>query len=394
MGWLGSGVPAVTGARWSAGALWAENGNAQASDSDWEDPADWPRTYPGTAEALALGVFIAGVDVTEHTRAASWAHGQDDPIPSGLTPSSCSLTLDSSAPAVNIADRVVILTEYDSLWVGRAEDVATDEDPAETVVAVSAVDDLSRGAVDSIDVTIDGQLVISVSGYGGPILRSLMRLAQVPFVLEDDTIGSANLGYYEPATVQSGSPLALLGAVLYHNGIMGSYTPAGLRFREWGRFVDSAADVILDDARDLARTWHSGKRISDVVNTLTGQHDTAIDPALPYTPDPTSVERYGRRPKDVADHESWPRSEWTRSIRPWVYTDDFTEPYERVKAGYLVKDTGDLACRVIPLDRARQDSDDYLVMRVAHNLTVDTWTVDVGMIEARAVTDYDDYLGV
>ena len=77
VGWLGpSGVSAITGARWSAGAVWAEDGNPQATDSDWEDPDDWPRwentIFIGPAR-IPFAVYIEGVDFTSYASSASWS---------------------------------------------------------------------------------------------------------------------------------------------------------------------------------------------------------------------------------------------------------------------------------------------------------------------------------
>lgn len=425
MGWLSPGaMPAVTGARWSAGAFWsgtayltteAEDGYllTEAEDgtltsdtavgvtgSDWEDPAEWPRTYPVTAERMVLGVWIAGQDRTSWVRSLGWVHGSDVLMAPTLAASSANITLSDDAPTVAVADRVVILTEWDVLWAGRVEDHATDEGMDETTIALSAADGLSRATDDQAGVLAAGG-VLTLSTGGLPVLEHLFRASGLPGLIVNDAWHSAEITipppYAQPyfrtpqeaegAGFHDGSIITILADAIKYAGLLGSYTPAGLRVREVGLWMRDTDDVRLADAHDVAARWSTSRRVSDVINRWS--YKITVDEATPpvVDGDATSQRLYGTRSMDLTSTPDWMVSHVYNMVHPLAYG-DFSNPPERVEASYAIFDTDSLASRIIPLDRLQQDSDDYLALRVSHGVTVDGWTVTISAVAVREITSW------
>ena len=381
----------------------------------WEDPGDWPRAYPGTAEQLALGVYIAGQDMHDHVQRVSWVAGTDNPLSSSLPLGSASVTLRETAPAVANGDRLVILTEYDVLFTGRLESTSTDEIPNEPVVTeVTASDDLSRAGNAEISLWLTGILIgEDIYGGEGNVLRKILDAAYVPADIVDDRMdysASYEGGYaYASPVTHAGAALQILSDAIYYAGCIGSYTPSGLRVRNRGRWVDSAQAVALEDARTAATSWSTARNVSDVINQITGTYASltryaypaGVDPVITFEDGtiilftPESRRAYGPRAMSLYDLEEWPfrstgETYLMEAILDPFAVGDFDQPFARIRARYNVEDTDDTAQRLIPFDRVQQDSDDYLVLRISQSVDLDSWSVEANMIEVDAIAEWWD----
>lgn len=401
MGWIApSGVPAVTGARWSAGAYWAEAADPQATDSEWEDEADWPRTHPGTAERIALGVFVAGVDLAYWAQALSWLTGTEEAFPTTIPMGSANLTFRDDAPAAAVGDRVVLVTEYETLWAGRIESADVESAPnLPDAVTYSAVDDLERAAQVQLSIRLGG-LVLYYAYDGTPytdglVLQKILDASG----LSGGTIipmhtRHVSMGYL--TAVHEGSALELLGQALYQCGYMGSYSPAGLRIRTRGLWVENDYQAVtLEDCQDVAASWATRQEISDVVTVLEGygqpisELEALNDGAWSVTLRP-AARAYGKRSIQVNDEEWGPSSSGSQVSVPIIseILEDFVAPFERVQASYRVLDTDSAAHKLQPFDWMQQDSDNWYAKRVSHSLTVDEWRVDVAAFPADSITHH------
>ncbi len=115
---------AVSGAGLSAGALLADAGSPSADDTDWEDSTTRDAAHANSAtSAIALGVYVGGVDYGAQVLRASWDLGQSEPLALTVVPSSATLELrwDPADTPPAVGARVAILTDWDVLWVGTVE---------------------------------------------------------------------------------------------------------------------------------------------------------------------------------------------------------------------------------------------------------------------------------
>lgn len=401
MGWIApSGVPAVTGARWSAGAYWAEAADPQVTDSEWEDPADWPRSHPGTAERIALGVFVAGVDLTYWAQALSWLTGTEEAFPTTIPMGSANLTFRDDAPAAAVGDRVVLVTEYETLWAGRIESADVESAPnLPDAVTYSAVDDLERAAQVQLAIRLGG-LVLYYAYDGEPYTDGLV----LQKLLDASGLGGGTISCPHPKHVSmgyltavfAGSALELMGQALYYCGYMGSYSPSGLRVRSRGLWLDEDQEVALADARDVAASWAETAQISDVVTVIEGYGQPGISPLDALNDGEWSVtlrpyaRLYGRRSLEL-NNDEWAASDGGNQLHSPMIPEiliDFTAPFERAAASYRVTDTDSEAHRLTPFDRMQQDSDDWYAKRISHSVTVDEWRVDVAAFPADAIASH------
>ena len=220
-----------------------------------------------------------------------------------------------------------------------------------------------------------------------------MALCDVPVVWTDEhQIPGAQPGFTFNAAKDpvTGSPVSILSDAVRWSGLVGVYTPAGLRVRNIGRWVHEDAEKVLDDAQDAASTWATTQRISDVVNRwLLDVVGTGVD-TIEQRDD--SVKRYGTRSVTLDNEPLWNGNVVNYTLQRRVYrSDDYTDPPTRITASYRILTTDHHAHRLIPFDRAAQDAQEYLVLRVSHSVTVDTWDVNVSAVEAEAISDFATY---
>lgn len=393
MGWLVSSLDTPTGARWSAGAQWAEDGNPQADDSDWEDATNWPKTYPATAELHKLGVYIDGELVNDELVSASWNLGTDDMLAQAVPVSSASVTLNAD-PGDIIGKRLAILTEYDQLWYGVIENEDAPQAPGTPRRwTYSATDDLAKGTRDSY-----------TGRAGGPFtgaVRTLLDAADIGVPIYSEFPPDILDFAYLSVGVRDGQVLSLVSASIWWSSGMGAWAPRhGLRVRPrilawhadspwWddpstkGGYPAAMSTIYLDDARDAAAEWTESKRVSDVHNDWTtaewagggGDRIRDLD----------SQAAYGRR-ADVLDGSTyWNANGLPDEIMVQALGYNFPDPIVRVTGTYNITDTDDTAQRVIPFDRLRQDSTDYMALIVSHELTPESWRVSIGAVASQAM---------
>lgn len=406
MSWL-SGLDTISGPRWSCAAYWAEDGNAQASDTDWGDSTTWDAAHAyDDGAAVSLGVFLAGDDVTQYVRAAEWGAGQSEPLPSAIQPSSASVTLKGDR-TVAANDRLCILTEWDVLYVGRVENVTDVVTVERTDTALTATDELARVALvawpegDVMGGSIDGMLT-RLMALGGVVLPWYGTPVQPALVINGLEVGVT------PDAERSGSVLDLIGAVLYAAVSQGAWTPQGLRIsgldlvyldeddRDW-------PDVDVYDFDDFD-SYSVERAYGRVYNQL-----TVDDGSTTYTEAWTdSQDTYGKRAISV-DVEDWTSTSWADS----VWSDIIAGDYGTSEASHVVPlptFTGNARiiskrhalARLLPFDYISDGNptlegttERYKLLRTQHSLSPDSWDVTLQGVLVRkndyspAETTYD-----
>lgn len=389
MSWL-DGLATISGTRWSAGAVWGSG--------TWVDEATWDDTYDPDAE-ISVGVYLHGTDVTEEVMAASWGLGQTDLLPTALNPSSCNLTLRSQSggfshlgfdPAgfepvvttdVAVGHRVVILTEWDVLWVGRVESITETymvDESARTggpryQLSLSAADDLARASQAERDAS-------EVLSFDVPqAMRELLAEAGIPAEVLGER-GYDGDAAYHVAGSHDGTALDVLAELTYQSVSMAAYTPAGYLVAPMALDWSDDLPSPVDDYDDLyARAIEYAQ-----ADTTTGL--TVTDGATTYTytyPDEADV--YGLRQLDVDSSAWWtikptgePATTWAGAIV------DRKTPVTRLSASARINATRHKAARLLPMSQMSDGATAYWrVLQVSHRLGPDSWTVD---IEAVAIT--------
>ena len=406
MAWLGAALAPITGPRWSCGPAWSAPG------SDWGDAADWPIAYDAT-DPITLGVFVGGVDRTGSCHSLSWGLGQSDPLASSVQPNTCSIAL---APTVQgtiaIGDRVVILTEWDVLWVGLVESDLHGEDTTEVTYQVRATDDLARAALDVREgVHWGGEIagvlstMLIAAGIGGAVYAADVGEADLPAQM---TIRGGGSPF--PVT-HDGSILAMLSSVAYQTVHAAAWTPAGLRIA--GLLLAYEADY-RTPLEDLAAFSSKVRRrdVGTVRNrwTITDLGFVGLPRDLIFE-DAGSQEDYG-----IRDH-SIDGSEWVEGAidpSPFIPIEDpssstagpyweavmrgadgavpaFVDPIVLADLEGPVLEAGHGLTRLVPFDQITAGdralaatTERYRVLRVAHRVDTAEWRVAV---EAVAIAD-------
>jgi hypothetical protein len=382
MPWIGSGgAAAVTGARWSAGAYWADAGSPSASDSDWEDPADWPRTY--ASYDLTLGVFVAGVDVTGIARGASWSLGQSDLWAGGLSVSSCSLRLKGSG-SYTAGDRVVVLTDVDVLWTGIVETPTLKQGPDVTdETTLSCSDDLGLAGLADVTLptsrTLIGTIERLLAAAGITAVASYVQQAGIyGLELEQVDVAGPALEAIAEAAEASNASLA--------------WAPGGVKIypRSWhGAGIDHVQ--LLEDA-GTGRTRSSDAK--DVRNAWTiGPAEPGLGELEVTIEDPGSILTYGRRSIEADYPDRWSNgaaspgwgdgNKWTAD--PYrLAASVLGSPPERLSTSANIVDADDEIHRVLPMEISDETFGTYLILAVSHDVSVDAWGMGIEAIEVIA----------
>ena len=387
--------------------------------ADWGDATEWPIAHDAAA-APSLGVFVAGVDVTDAISAVSWGLGQSDPLAAAVQPSSCSLVLDAvlgAAYSYAPGSRIVVATESDVLWVGVVEghDIAqvagTD---APDAVAIAGVDDLARTALDSrVGVPWGGDVMGALStallaaGVAGVVYAADEDDATAPAFPTvkggNDVDGPAD-HTSSPATptTHDGTVLALMSGMTYHSVHAGAWTPVGYRVAPLMlRYIAEYA-THLEDLDALAS-------ISRASSVATIKNEWSIS-GWGFSPEPIvledadSIEAYGARRFAVAGDE-WMlaatgiSSYWADVFRGGglIVGDEgdaptYHEPLVTARMSASVLKGGHTVTRYMPFDQITNGdktlegtTERYRVLRVAHRVNVDSWTVELEAVEISMI---------
>ncbi len=381
MSWL-AGLGTISGPRWSCAAYWAEDGDPQEDDTDWGAAATWDaaHTYDPDA-ALSAGVFLAGDDVTDLVHSASWGLGQSDPMPSGVTPSSCTVSLKSSADPT-IGDRLVILTEWDTLWSGRVEAHSAIEAPdltmAGALVQLTATDELARASLTDVDDRILGGDVVSLA------VELLARAGVVA-----PTVGEAEWSWVYSAA-RSGTILGVLSELLHQVLSQAAWTPAGLRIHTLellyleAEVTEGEHLLSLPDLEDFDTLTRS-RSIERVITEATVSDDTPYTVTFDYE---DSQEAYGIRPWSIETTDWYDASFlddlWDGIIEGVPGTASHTEPLRLLTGTAKIATKRHRIARLLPYDQLIDGVDAfYRVMRTSHQVTADTWAVTIEAHEVR-----------
>jgi hypothetical protein len=404
MSWLADQA-ALTGARWSAGATWGT--------SEWVDPDDVPEYDPD--EAIRVGVFVAGIDVTAKTRSASWSVGQSDVLSEGIQVGSAALTLqeyaggfdsagfsyegfepidDSISPA--IGSRVVVATDWDVLWVGTTEGSTLSEAAGQQPsVSVRAVDDLARANQDVTDEPSGGYLfpaldqLLAKAGISGSSWTRAPGDQSNPYDFVNSIGTSLGDDAYELTNkLYSGSIISLLGAFAYHCCMGAAWTPYGLRVGVLHLQTDTYNgwlsnvwhQVYASDVEHQVDRVYNDWTVSDSINTWT-HVDTA------------SVDAYGRRAITV-DGSAYRTAKASDLEDQWwtcIYGRDrdmsaqawprYSEPFYTRTLRARINSKRHRLTRALPFDNLYVDDFElWRVLSVSHDVSVDGWNVTLDTV--------------
>lgn len=400
MAWLAE-LAAISGPRWSCGAYWAEDGNPQASDTDWGDASTWDaaHTYDPDA-AVSLGVFVEGVDVTALTRSASWGLGLSDPLATSAQPSSCSLRLQEGAAAA-VGARVCILTEWDVLWTGRADDVSERVDVERTELELSCTDDLARATLATVtDRALGGDAMglmdtlLLAAGVVGRAYSATADDHDPPAYHPDPSQPVPNTWPNVLQSDRTGPILPMLSAIAYYLGWLSTFTPSGLRVAYQARHHDLEYPTpvrSLEDFRSLTRRT-SIASVRNLVE-LTGW---GVAPLTDTVEDADSQAAYGIRSLSIDGTGWYVAAIAASSPNEWAIDGfggdalDYFDPVLMLDADAAIASRRHRIARLMPFDHVTvgdpdvaQTTERYRVLRVAHRLGPDAWSVG---LEAVAVS--------
>lgn len=365
--------------RWSCGALWG-------GGFLWEDAAEWPHIFD-PAEPLTLGVYVAGFDVTERARSASWQLGQSD-VWSPLAVGSASLVMSRDDSDAELAGaRVVIATEYDVLWWGAVQTTTegraqpTGVEATEAITTLEAVDGFARAqAVDYSD---------DFEGAPVPIMETLLAQSGVAGGLTFAHAAGALDDYRViGGLVTEGQALQLLADIAAAYNVALAWAPAGVRAWVRTMIVDATAGT-PDDYLGSASSYDRSRSLDDVWNAWAIAPFLGSDDVLTYEDaDAERVKFYGRRAHEVVDGSRWLGLKFIGPMDPtegpdviideiWQPTfDAFAEPIERVSASHLILEAADVMHRALPFDVVSEDDDPaYLLTSIRHTVDTTAWRV-------------------
>lgn len=390
MSWL-EGLAPISGPRWSAGAFWAEDGNPQADDTDWGDSSTWATAHAYDPDAaVSLGLFVGGYDVTSATRTASWGLGQSEPIPGQLQPSSGLLELKGASSAA-AGDRVVILTEWDVLYSGEVASTALQTTIERVTTTLGLVDELARIA------RTDWPAGVELGGDFDNMAQTLQGLMG----LEQPVVGVPEMGFpwpqlQRPPSEPSGKVLDVFSEMIRQSLSAAAWTPAGLRVNTIDLvYLDGTdrgwADVDVTDLTQLAAhtVTRDPARIYNVaqVADLAGPEDPILYPA--------SIEAYGAKPLPDLDVTEWSQqglamSTFLEDVLDGLGEASVTVPTPWIDAWATIGARRHKLARLMPFDyltdgdpKSGSTTERYRILRVAHSIGLDAWSVALQGILVR-----------
>jgi len=424
--WL-SALDTISGPRWSAGAVWGT--------SEWADSSTWDAAHEYDPDAdLSLGVFIEGVDVTDAVRSVNWSVGKSDPLTVGLQVGSAQVELqeyeggfDSAGFAYegfepidgtiqpSLKSRVVVLTEWNGLFIGTVESSTLSEAPGQLAsVSVDCVDDLANTIGEVEQYPAGGYLFWTLDQClqkAGVVGKSWTRAPgdqTRPYDFEDP--GGTPHGYKAYVldkadtgelinTEYTGTIIGILGQMLWECGMAGAWTPYGLRVHQLSLTAGDDinhrfADAFMEGWSQLA----SRSRMRSIDNLYNHFTLEAYDDTYQHD-DLASQALYGRRDLQVTADYRYDDSEPLEDVwYPVIYGKDpsdgsqqfpkYSEPVTTMTLEANVTTDRHRLTQALPFDYIYDadpgaDTEVWRVLRVQHSVSVDSWRVSAETIRCE-----------